>query len=409
MTTCVQEIHVPRQTANDAVATVVALRYGNGDEVRAGDELLDLETSKTVFSITAESGGYVEYFCEPEQDVAVGAVVARVYSQKPGAASGAAGTQRLCGSASAVRFSPGALRRLGELGMDRSMFSQHDLVTVHDVNDRVVGLSVESADVRFEKLSRAKQTEISRLREVQSRGLTGSVTIKADVRGVLGRLNRHMTFFQDSLLPLVVYESSRLLRCYERLNAYLDDGRIALHNGVHVGIAIDIDDGLKVAKIVDADRLSFPGIEAEIRRLTGRYLDKTLTPSELSGATFTVTDLSAEGVYSFIPLIDAGQSAILAIAAVDPAEACCLLTLTFDHRVSEGRTAARFLAELSRRIESHRSTGASAPTDRAQTVRCARCLKTLAEDRSSRGPGMIRVLNHEANEVLLCRSCFDGW
>jgi len=282
-------------------------------------------------------------------------------------------------------------------------------VTVHDVNDRAAGSSAESADVRFERLSRAKQSEISRLREVQSGGLTGSVTTKADVRGVLGRLNRHMAFFQDSLLPLVVYESSRLLRRYERLNAYLDDGRIALHNRVHVGLAIDIDDGLKVVKIADADRLSFPQIEAEIHCLTGRYLDKTLTPSELSGATFTVTDLSAEGVHSFIPLIDARQSAILAIAAVDPAEACCLLTLTFDHRVSEGRTAARFLAELSRRIESHRSTGASAPTDRAQTLRCARCLKTLAEDRSSRGPGMIRVLNHEANEVLLCRSCFDGW
>ncbi len=406
MTSCIQEIRIPRETVNDEFATVVGIRYANGDKVSAGDELLDLETSKTLFSVTADCDGYVEYLCKSDQDIAIGSTVVRIHSE-PSAAMQCSTGLKSAGLLPETRFSSRALQRITELGIDRSIFADRDLVTIHDVHDRGA-VNTDSFDVTFEKLTRAKHTEINRLSEVQSAALTGSITVSVDMHGVFASLNRNMHFFQDSLLPLIVYESSRLLRQYQRLNARMEDDRIALHNHVHIGVAMDIDDGLKVARIPDADRLTFPQIEAEIHHLAEKYLDRTLDESDLFGATFTITDLSAEGVHSFVPLIDAGQSAILAISGVDPTTARCLLTLTFDHRVTEGKTAARFLGELKTRIESQCLSSAEhvKPLD---TPCCSRCLKTLTEDRDSKGPGLIKVLSHNNEEIYLCRPCFDGW
>ena len=106
--------------------------------------------------------------------------------------------------------------------------------------------------------------------------------------------------------------------------------------------------------IRDADRKEIAAIAAEMRELVVSYLDDRLTVESLAGGTFTVTDLSGENVVAFHPLISRGQAAILGVCAevsLPGAGAGAFnLVLGFDHQLSEGRTAGRFLGELRERL-----------------------------------------------------------
>ena len=131
---------------------------------------------------------------------------------------------------------------------------------------------------------------------------------------------------------------------------------------MHVGVAVDTPEGLVVPVIRDVPSLSLVHLSTRCRELVQRALDKTLTPQDMAGGTFTVTNLGAFGVDAFTPIINYPQCAILGIGRIDRRPVVredrivpghrLTLSLTFDHRIVDGAPAARFLAALSRRIES---------------------------------------------------------
>jgi pyruvate/2-oxoglutarate dehydrogenase complex dihydrolipoamide acyltransferase (E2) component len=212
----------------------------------------------------------------------------------------------------------------------------------------------------------------------------------------------------DSLLPLIIFESSKLLRKYPILNAYFDNGIIRTYVNVNIGIALDIDDGLKVYTIQDSDSLSLSVIESSISQGVDDYLDKKLKPEQLAGSTFTITDLSSFEVNGIIPLVNFNQSAILGISSIDKKLNRVNLSLSFDHRVTEGKVASQFLVDLKDRVESHASIY-STEEGAAQEVKCDLCLKSLSEDREMQGIGLIKIVNHDGNEGIICRTCLEGW
>ncbi len=412
------EILVPRESVNDEFVTVVRVYLQNGDAVKPGDELMDLETTKTTFSINAEEAGFVQYLCGEGQDVPAGSPVVRIHPNRAAAleSSNCVGTFEC---AAGPRFSRTALRRIAELNIPTERFSGCDLVTIHDLPRHGIAQTARAsaphhaqpANVRFERLSRARKTEIARLCDVQSGNLTSSLSIHVETRGIFEQTSRSLQYLSDSLIPLCAYESARLLRRFRRLNAFFDTDRVAFYDDVHIGIAVDMDRGLKVVRVADADTKTMPQLDREIYSLGEKYLDDALTEDEISGTTFTITDLSCEGVHAFTPLINARQSAILAIAGADQRLGRTALTLVFDHRVTEGRYAAAFLREIKTRIESYRPAcfGPLTNTTVAGQTVCSRCLKTLEEDLAMKGPGFIRIMDHQQNETYLCRPCFDGW
>jgi pyruvate/2-oxoglutarate dehydrogenase complex dihydrolipoamide acyltransferase (E2) component len=99
------------------------------------------------------------------------------------------------------------------------------------------------------------------------------------------------------------------------------------------------------------DGFSLPETAAAIRNLFLRYMREELTLQELTGGTFTVTDLSSHGVVHFVPVLNLNQSAILGLCAERPGTGTQDLVLTFDHRMSDGMQAAEFLGELRGRLE----------------------------------------------------------
>jgi pyruvate/2-oxoglutarate dehydrogenase complex dihydrolipoamide acyltransferase (E2) component len=330
-------------------------------------------------------------------------------------------------------FSREATRLMGTAGIEKLDFAGKDFVTGADVRDFLTRnmhpappvktettgmapaghssaprpapgiLPVDPVKAVVEKLASAKRREIEYLSEVQSTGLTSTVNTYVDTEGIFTFINRGLRYLKDSLLPVIIYEVGRLLTDYSPLNGYFTGEAAALYKEINPGFAIDIDKGLKVLKIADAGQKSIGDIEAEILQLSGQYLDDTLRIDQLTDITFTITDLSSEGVAFFRPLINKMNSAILGVSAIDERLQRCTLSLTFDHRMTEGRLAARFLQELKGRLESYRPKELPGRED----ISCFKCFKTLKEDLG--GTGFVHCITPEGKDGYICQSCLKGF
>ena len=142
------------------------------------------------------------------------------------------------------------------------------------------------------------------------------------------------------MTAIIVFEAARLLRKYPNFNAFYAAGDAHYYEDVNIGFAVDAGRGLKVPVIHHADRKGIIEITTEMRERVVAYLEDELPVKALTLCTFTVTDLSGEGVATFHPLINQGQSAILGICAEVFApgsrEGTFNLVLSFDHQLSEG-------------------------------------------------------------------------
>ena len=220
----------------------------------------------------------------------------------------------------------------------------------------------------------------------------------------VGRLNRRADaagFFSGRILDLVVYEASRLMRSYPDLNAcYLDDGGVVRHAAVNAGVALDDGGRLAVAAVPDSDTRGLPEIQDAILELVEAYAGDRLSREQVTSATFTVTDLSQQEASFILPLLPRGQSAIVGIGREGDDYR---LFLGFDHRVSEGRAAAAFLAELGGRLRSFDIGQA------ADAAECGTCGKALADELDQGGRGLVRVLGRSGREDWICGACFGGW
>jgi pyruvate dehydrogenase E2 component (dihydrolipoamide acetyltransferase) len=172
-----------------------------------------------------------------------------------------------------------------------------------------------------------------------------------------------------SIGDLLNFAAARTLASHPEANAHFADGRLVQFARVHLGFAVDTPRGLLVPVIRNADSLSLKRLSAEAARLAQACQDGTAGPGELSGGTFTVSNLGAMGVMHFTPVLNPPQVAILGVGGIElrpvadpaaggkPGEAgvafrpFLALSLTANHQVLDGAPAARFLAELARNIE----------------------------------------------------------
>ena len=155
---------------------------------------------------------------------------------------------------------------------------------------------------------------------------------------------------------LVHFAVARTLRSFPAMNAHFLETSIREFDHVHLGFAVDTPRGLLVPTIRFADELSLSALAAEARRLAEKAIGGTADADELSGATFTVTNLGALGITSFTPVLNPPQAAILGVCAIElrPVQTesgvdhhpHIGLSLTIDHRAVDGAPAARFLNAL---------------------------------------------------------------
>jgi hypothetical protein len=211
-------------------------------------------------------------------------------------------------------------------------------------------------------------------------------------------------FLSGRITDLVIYEASRLMRKFPRLNSYYEDGQVRRHPAIHAGLAIDGGERLVVYGLADADTRPLVDLSDAIVDAVTRYASKELTGAELSRATFTVTDLSADNLDFVFPLLPRGQTIIIGITHDD--HGGYRLFAGFDHRVSEGREVAQFLNELRERLLSFNVSGL---TDSASPC-CSFCMRSSAEAVSrSKDRGLLKIIDRNGQERLCCASCWNGW
>ncbi len=198
-----------------------------------------------------------------------------------------------------------------------------------------------------------------------------TTVFEVDLSAVLAHreANRDAFARQGVNLTLTAYfvaASVEALRAVPYLNAQWTDEGILLHNAVHVGIAVAIDDGLIVPVIKRAQDLNLLGIARAVNDLAARARSKQLKPDEVQGGTFTITNHGVSGSLFATPIINQPQVGILGVGVLEKRvkvitdalgsdtlaiRPCVYVTLTFDHRVVDGATGDSFMLALKQRLE----------------------------------------------------------
>ena len=172
-----------------------------------------------------------------------------------------------------------------------------------------------------------------------------------------------------TFLPFFAVAVCEALKQHPVVNASVEGDQITYHGAEHLGIAVDTDRGLLVPVIRDAGDLNMGGIARKIVDVASRTRDNKISPDDLGGGTFTITNTGSRGALFDTPIINQPQVAILGVGAVvkrpmvvkgeDGGETIAIrsmvyLALSYDHRIVDGADAARFLSTLKERLEEGR-------------------------------------------------------
>ena len=219
-------------------------------------------------------------------------------------------------------------------------------------------------EVETQELSRLQRTVSRRMAE--SKATAPDYTLHMDVdMSLCVELRKRLKEVEDpapSFNDMVVKACANALREHPRVNGAYRDGRFELYSAVNVGVAVAAQDALVVPTIRDADKKSLGEIARQARELIGKVRDGEITPPELSGGTFTVSNLGMYGVDSFSAVINPPQAALLTVGALKTrpvvddggrivARDQMTLSLVCDHRILYGADGAQFLARVRELLE----------------------------------------------------------
>jgi pyruvate dehydrogenase E2 component (dihydrolipoamide acetyltransferase) len=223
-----------------------------------------------------------------------------------------------------------------------------------------------------QRMSRPRQVIAQRM--VESLRVSAQLTtvVEADVTAIARLRDRAKADFEAregvklTFLPFFALAAVEALKVHPKLNAVIDGDQVTYHDAEHLGVAVDTERGLMVPVIHNAGDLNIGGLARKIGDLAQRTRSGQVSPDELAGGTFTLTNTGSRGALFDTPIINQPQVAILGTGTVvrrpvvveDPAlgeviavRSMVYLALTYDHRLVDGADAARFLTTVKNRLE----------------------------------------------------------
>jgi pyruvate dehydrogenase E2 component (dihydrolipoamide acetyltransferase) len=413
----VSDIVMPRLSDSMEEGTIIKWLKSTGEEVRLGEPIAEIETDKATMSYEADAAGYLAIVAQEGESRAIGAVIARLLgsaqeaaaaaaepasaAEQPaplGATAAPAPEPALVGasatattdeaparssepalSAVRVKASPVARRTAAALGVDIARVNgsgpdgrivKADVVAAGNGGSTHAPAAAASEEtgskgaVEVIEPSRSQQLIARRMASAKATIPEFQVTVEVDAEAAF-ELREQLRGQADplpSVNDLVVKACALALRQHPGINASYVDGHFERYGRVNVGVAVAGTGTLVVPTVFDADIRSLTEIAAATRALAARVRDGTVTPPELSGATFTVSNLGMLGVSRFTAVINPPQAAILAVGAANAravvgpdgtlsARRVMELTISADHRIVYGADAADFLATVRKRLE----------------------------------------------------------
>jgi pyruvate dehydrogenase E2 component (dihydrolipoamide acetyltransferase) len=410
------EIVMPRLSDSMEEGVILKWMKGVGDEVAVGEELVEIETDKANMAYESDvAGTLTEILAQEGDSLPIGEPIAVVGKRSGnGAAPEPVAEEPAVEAAPAVeapasspsvppsstkgedriKASPVARRLAKDLGVDLSIVKGSGpggRIVKADV-EKAVGApsaavevpssSTPPAAVRGVDEEGTAETakgsttiqELTRLQQVVSRRMAESkataphfylqseidMSAAVEARARLKKLTPEGEIV-PSFNDMVVKACALALREHPLANGSYKDGRFELYSRVNVGVAVAAQDALVVPTVFDADRKGLRDIATDARALAAKVRDGSITPPELSGGTFTVSNLGMYGVGNFSAVINSPQAAILAVGAITEkpvvregtiTTAHLLgVTLACDHRILYGAPAAEFLARIRSLLE----------------------------------------------------------
>ena len=231
----------------------------------------------------------------------------------------------------------------------------------------VVETGTAKGDVSTVELTRTQQVVARRMAEAKATIPEFTLTTEIDMENCVElRKKLKEVAGEDGVVPsyndMVVKACAIALRDYPRANGSYKDGKFELYSRVNVGVAVAAQNALVVPVIHDAASKSLGEIARDARKLAARVRDGTVSPPELSGGTFTVSNLGMYGITQFTAVINPPQAAILAVGTMEPKPVAAdrgkievrhrmTVTLACDHRILYGADAAEFLGHIRKLLE----------------------------------------------------------
>jgi pyruvate dehydrogenase E2 component (dihydrolipoamide acetyltransferase) len=256
-----------------------------------------------------------------------------------------------------LRVSPAAKALAAEEGVD--------LIAVRGDD---AGKRIEVADV--ERAVAEKPAPMSKMRQVIAQRLTQSVvtaphfyvTVEVDMTEAIAHRSRlNGAGARYSVTDFIAQASVLALKEFPALNSATDGKTVRWHSRVHLGIAVNLDQGLVVPVVRNADEMTMAELSARSKELVDKARAGRLAPDEMSGSTFSISNMGMLDVENFTAIINPGESAILAVSSTIKkpvvrgdeivARPVLKLTLSSDHRLIDGATAARFINSIKQKLE----------------------------------------------------------
>ena len=436
------KVTIPHETVNDETVRILSWKVVSGSHVEKEQFICEVETSKAVMEIHAPDAGMLQYVAAVGDEVPIGSIICEIIAKvqkEPEFILIATGEEPKAALTDLppARFTPLARNVAAECGIDQAAFQPGTLVRSSDVllkagkaalktearagrsssnregestrddgqptNAPVVGVPVD-----WVELPRRKILEGRILGRGQAASIQSSLTVICRAAKLRARVDK-VGLSPVGMNALIVFEVARLLHKYPMFNALYDQGRMGQYREVNVGWAIDGGQGLVVPVVKDADRKSLREIASIMEQHVEAYVGDSLTPVDFLHGTFTVSDLSGDGVSFFQPLISQGQSAILGVGsdlAIEGNEPL-YLTLAFDHQLAEGRRAAQFLRELSGRLEVHAALERT-PMDGPHSAHSERFCVLCQRDENALNKLKAILVKSELPPGSVCSVCLAG-
>ena len=385
------EVRVPALGESVVEATVGAWLKREGEQVEAGDTLVQLETEKVNVDVAADAAGVLGGIQHREGDtVHPGDVLATLDAAARASTDASPSTAAAEPAADRAHASPVARRMAEEHGLDLSSIQGTGTggrVTREDVERHVaptdgagappahppqVAPSAPAAaqDKRGEtriRMTRRRQTIAQRLLEAQRTAAMLTTFNEVDMTAIMAIRSRRREAFQKrhgvglGFMSFFTHAVCSALKEFPNLNAEIRGEEIVQKHYYDIGIAVGAEGGLVVPIVRDADRKSFADLEREIAALAEKARTNTLTLDDLRGGTFTITNGGVFGSLLSTPILSPPQVGILGMHKIQPRPVVLndqvvirpmmYLALTYDHRIVDGREAVQFLVRVKELVE----------------------------------------------------------
>lgn len=371
--------------------SVVKWLREDGATVRKDEPIVQVMSKKITYEVKAPAAGVLRHVARPKDSFRVGAVIGFITAPgeavpevrpvapvEPAVAAAAAAERATVAAVPGPAAAQAAAGAAGVLAtpMARRLAREHGLdlrqvpgsgpggrVTERDVLAYVEApkAAPPAAAGQVIPFAGPRQAIAERMTESLRTMAQVTLTTEADVTPLVEFREALRRRYEVSYTDLVIKAVAAALRAHPALNSTLVGDEIHLLQEVNVGFAVALDDGLMVPVVRNADRLSLQEVARETARLAEAARGGNLTVDEVTGATFTVTNLGGYGVDAFTPIINPPEVGILGVGRIveKPAvhrgsiavRSLMALSLTFDHRIVDGAPAAAFLRTVREFLE----------------------------------------------------------